>query len=250
MSTTQQLPEGLTDILREAAAIIRNIDPNHAPANLRFPIVDELEGFANMLSEFTGSAEKPSAAPARPLQESDIRWMRRTLEDIYQGLHSEHFDHWMTVEDMAAAAKTCAVLEFERVCPEQAALRAIYEGSQPAANPRLDREQITEIAKPFVDLPDEVPPAQPVSPIYAQASPEPYAYVDPIERNRAVAETLGRFLAPGQKVVWWEGTAWHDDLGQMTEPYCYQALSAMASELEYDILVDYHYVAIVSRGTS
>lgn len=36
----------LAEILREAAQIIAAIPPEHAPENIRWPIADELEGFA------------------------------------------------------------------------------------------------------------------------------------------------------------------------------------------------------------
>lgn len=40
--------EGLAEILREAAAIIGAIYPEFTPWNMRWPIIDELEGFALM----------------------------------------------------------------------------------------------------------------------------------------------------------------------------------------------------------
>ena len=45
----QQIPEGLADILREASEIIAAIPTGSEPENIRFPIVDELAGFAAML---------------------------------------------------------------------------------------------------------------------------------------------------------------------------------------------------------
>lgn len=42
-------PKGLPNILREAAAIIAAIPQGHEPENIRYPIYDELMGFAEML---------------------------------------------------------------------------------------------------------------------------------------------------------------------------------------------------------
>ena len=42
-------PNGLLEILSESAEIIHAIDPEHAPSNIRWPIVDELEGFVHLL---------------------------------------------------------------------------------------------------------------------------------------------------------------------------------------------------------
>lgn len=40
---------GMAEIVREAAQIIAAISPEHAPDNIRWPIVDELEGFASKI---------------------------------------------------------------------------------------------------------------------------------------------------------------------------------------------------------
>lgn len=40
---------GMAEIVREAAQIIAAIPPEHAPDNIRWPIVDELEGFASKI---------------------------------------------------------------------------------------------------------------------------------------------------------------------------------------------------------
>ena len=42
-------PNGLLEILSESAEIIHAIDPEHAPSNIRWPIVDELGGFVHLL---------------------------------------------------------------------------------------------------------------------------------------------------------------------------------------------------------
>ena len=49
----------LIDLLREAASIIESIPPGHEPDNMRFPIVDELSGFAGMLENVQGTASRP-----------------------------------------------------------------------------------------------------------------------------------------------------------------------------------------------
>lgn len=53
------LPVGLIEVMREASNIISEIDRAHAPANIRWPISDELDGFAQMLAD------------AQPLQPKD-----------------------------------------------------------------------------------------------------------------------------------------------------------------------------------
>ena len=40
---------GMAEIVREAAQIIAAIPSEHAPDNIRWPIVDELEGFASKI---------------------------------------------------------------------------------------------------------------------------------------------------------------------------------------------------------
>jgi hypothetical protein len=46
----------LIAILKEASEIIEVIDPNHAPNNIRWPIADELYGFALLLENDTQEA--------------------------------------------------------------------------------------------------------------------------------------------------------------------------------------------------
>lgn len=50
VATQPSVPTGLSEILREAAEIIHAIHPEFPPRNMRWPIVDELEGFASMIS--------------------------------------------------------------------------------------------------------------------------------------------------------------------------------------------------------
>lgn len=57
------LPSELINILREASEIIGAIDEAHAPANIRWPIVDELHGFSLMLM--------PNLTPVSQLETSD-----------------------------------------------------------------------------------------------------------------------------------------------------------------------------------
>lgn len=63
----QGVPDGLVDILREAASILEAVGdrPNTAPTNMRYPIVDELEGFAAMLA---------SAPPALQAEQTANFW--------------------------------------------------------------------------------------------------------------------------------------------------------------------------------
>jgi|GEM_PF-2935241 len=71
-SQPQQVPEGLAKILREASEIIAAIPAGAEPENIRFPIVDELAGFAAMLE----AAPKPKlpvlSEQQRKLQIEDI----------------------------------------------------------------------------------------------------------------------------------------------------------------------------------
>lgn len=55
----RSLPDGLIEVIREAAAIIAEIPPGQAPSNMRYPIMDELEGYAAMLED----VQAPTATP-------------------------------------------------------------------------------------------------------------------------------------------------------------------------------------------
>ena len=54
----QPLPTGFIDAVVEAAAILSEIDPDHAPKNMRWPLADELDGFVTMLKDEYGIGEK------------------------------------------------------------------------------------------------------------------------------------------------------------------------------------------------
>lgn len=65
--------QGSIKIIREAAAIIAAVKPEHAPDCLRFPIVDELEGFASILAAPAGSASAFSARdPSKPAEQQGL----------------------------------------------------------------------------------------------------------------------------------------------------------------------------------
>ena len=51
------LPEGLLDCMTEAAAILSEIDPDHIPKNMRWPLADELYGFVLILKDEYGIKE-------------------------------------------------------------------------------------------------------------------------------------------------------------------------------------------------
>lgn len=53
---TARVPEGLPEILREAAKMLGELHPHHIPPSFRYPIVDELYGFAAMVDDLTCSA--------------------------------------------------------------------------------------------------------------------------------------------------------------------------------------------------
>jgi len=63
----------LVDILREASRIIQAIPSEHAPANMRFPIVDELDGFAGMLEAYESMTHAtPEQSPAQHHFEQEL----------------------------------------------------------------------------------------------------------------------------------------------------------------------------------
>lgn len=48
---SKPLPTGFIDAVVEAAAILSEIDPDHAPKHMRWPLADELGGFVLMLKD-------------------------------------------------------------------------------------------------------------------------------------------------------------------------------------------------------
>ncbi len=61
--TTKQTPPGLAELLREAAQIIGAIPAGEEPANMRFPIVDEIEGMVLMLEDKEPAQGRPAQEP-------------------------------------------------------------------------------------------------------------------------------------------------------------------------------------------
>ena len=57
---------GLVAALREAAAILAEIKPGTEPANMRWPLADELEGFAHMLDDSTQDQSDADGEANRP----------------------------------------------------------------------------------------------------------------------------------------------------------------------------------------
>ncbi len=62
----------LTELMREASAILNEIPEASAPKNMRFPLADELDGFAIMLAQ---------AANIEKLQGPEIEGIRADLDD-------------------------------------------------------------------------------------------------------------------------------------------------------------------------
>lgn len=270
------LPEGLIDILREAAAIIVNIAPDHAPRNLRLPIVDELEGFASLLADESRAAAG-ILADTRELTPQDVTAMRAALARIYRGRYCANPAERLHDTAMADIAEPFALEKYSTTCPEQAALHDIYLGRY-CANlaERLCDADMAEIAKPFVVVPDssgsltaQAPAAAPpeekrryivlrVAPPPSEEAPTPApqqaADAEPKgpatvgrSMHAAVAETLKAFRTEGQRVIWQEQSVWHDENGELAAPYSYMPLNELAHELDYDVIVDYNYVAIIKR---
>jgi hypothetical protein len=268
------LPAGLIDILREAAAIIANIDPDHAPANLRLPIVDELEGFASMLYGESRAAGIGPTVEARALTGGDVQEMRLALARIYHGRYTACLSARLSDTAMADIAEPFALTLFVEPSPEHQALHAIYLGRY-CADPakRLTDTQLAEIAKPFVVVPDSSgsmadsasPPGEKrhyivlrVTPPTSEQAPatgtSPPAEAEPDVRapparsmHAAVADALMPFCTAGQRVIWQERSAWHDENGELAAPYCYMPLSKLVDELDYDVLADYNHVGVIKR---
>lgn len=74
----------LAEILREAAAIIEAIHPEFAPRNMRWPIIDELEGFALMLDLADGWIPTNGKKPDLPVDTLiDIKFANGDVDIIH-----------------------------------------------------------------------------------------------------------------------------------------------------------------------
>jgi len=64
---------GMAEIMREAAQIIAAIPPEHAPDNIRWPIVDELEGFASKIGHARVAIKHDRKGRGEPVGEIHCR---------------------------------------------------------------------------------------------------------------------------------------------------------------------------------
>ena len=126
---SRTIPDGLTDILREAARIIEAIPPGSEPKNMRFPIVDELYGLAAMIE----AAPKPQQQAGEPVsnqadEKGEIAgWLRRRSDwpmvSIPGKLAGEIADHIQGLEGIIAACRDAVPLppsgsEQEKLWPD------------------------------------------------------------------------------------------------------------------------------------
>lgn len=83
-------PQGLIEILREASDIISAIDPSDPPINIRWPIVDELDGFAYMIFEQTAAQVKPTAQPV-------AQWQKRAPDGDWENTKEQDAKYWVAI---------------------------------------------------------------------------------------------------------------------------------------------------------
>jgi len=270
------VPVGLIDILREASAIINStiekVPADQLPANIRYPIVDELEGFACMLVNegiifrqadelrSTGAADAP--APERfhlqepvLLTEKDTKAMREVLKRIYIGRYHERLSSRLCDSDMAELAKPYVALSFDQQSPEHQALLSIYFGRCCAiADDRLTDTEMAEIAKPFVNLEEAHTQIQrdmdaafeaAEAPVQLSVFEEPAPTVPTLSRNATVAAALKPFLGPNDKAIWVEPFRWYDENGVMPNHFEGMSVQSLAEEFGYEIIADYNEVVII-----
>ena len=272
------VPAGLIDILREASAIINNtiekVPADQLPVNIRFPIVDELDGFACMLEheasifkqavEAERDAPGTSSAPIHDrvrlqepvlLTEKDTKAMREVLKRIYIGRYHERLSSRLCDSDMAELAKPYVALSFDQQSPEHQALLSIYFGRCCAiADDRLTDTEMAEIAKPFVNLEEVHAQIQrdmdaafeaAEAPVQLSVFEEPASAAPTLSRNAAVAAALKPFLGPNDKAIWVEPFRWFDENGVLSNHFEGMSVQALAEEFGYEIIADYNEVAIV-----
>lgn len=166
----------VADILREASAIIEatcNTPRAVLPDNMRYPIVDELTGFAGMLEDELKSSEarkqllvaiqtaarkaSENQAP-EPVQESFAfndtvkADMRSVLRRIHLGHYHEDARMHLSNAEMADLAMPFVSKEYDKTSEEQTALVTIYLGYYLNRGIHLTASQMADLALSVADI--------------------------------------------------------------------------------------------------